>query len=183
MSKPKPVNWELIESTELYTLVSDLISKYHRGQGESDLTSLSFVLMWRHNIKPDRDNYIVLSDVSKSSDKMRELRPHDVVIGINKDAWESMSNSDKCVVIDSQLERVAVCLDKEGNPKEDEQSRIIYRLRRQEALTGLADGRAHDDTMTRRHGKTLSEVHQSVLDKLFADKIEQNSYVDTQMKG
>lgn len=183
MSKPKPVNWELIESTELYTFVSDLIMRYHRGQDEADLTNLSFVLMWRYNIKPDRDNYILLADVSKSSDKMRELRPHDVVISINKDAWESMSDSDKCVIIDSQLERVAVCLDKEGNPKEDEQSRTIYRLRRQEALTGLADGRAHDDTMTRRHGKTLAEVHKSVYDKLFGNEIERNSYADTQMKG
>lgn len=175
MSKPKPVNWELIEDTGLYTFVTNLVSQYHRGQTEADLTNLLFVLMWRHNIKPDQDGYILLADVTKSSDKARELRPHDVIIGINKCAWEILDDTDKCIVIDSQLERIAVCVDKEGNPKEDEQARQIYRLRRQEVLD--------DQTMMRRHGRTIAEVRQLVFDKLFDNGIEENSYVDTQMKG
>lgn len=174
MSKPKPVNWELIEDTDLYAFVHDLLAKYHRGNDEADLTNLSPVLMWRHNLKPDQDGYILLSDITKSSDKARELRPHDVIIGINRDAWEFLDDAQKSVVIDSQLERVAICLDKDGNIKEDDQSRMIYRLRRNEVLD--------DATMLRRHGKTLSEVRQFVFDKLNEGQVEKNSYVDNQIK-
>lgn len=179
MSKPKPVNWELIEDNslggaELYAFVYDLIKKYHQGNAEADLMNLSVVLMWRHNVKPDKDGYILLSDVTKSSDKARELRPHDVIIGLNKHAWELLDDAQKSVVVDSQLERIAVCLDKDDNPKEDDQSRPIYRLRRNEVLD--------DQTMLRRHGKTVAEVRQFVFDKLNEGQAEKNSYVDNQIK-
>lgn len=177
MSKPKPVNWHLIDTTtrqdsEMYELVNSIKTQYHNG--DRQLSDLNFVLMWRHNIKPDQDGYIVLADVSKSSDKMRELRPHDVIIGINKMTWDLLDDNQKKVVIDSQLERIVLCLDKEGNPKEDDKYRRIYRLKRSEVLD--------DQNMVRRHGSSMSQVQDYVFDKLNGS-VEQNSYADKIING
>ena len=173
MAKPKPVNWQLIEERELYEMTQELITKFHGGKGDHNIEDVNCILMWRHNVKQDQDGYILLADVSKSSDKMRELRPHDVVIGINKDAWSILDEDQKKVVIDSQLERIAICVDKEGEPKEDDQSRFLYRLRRLEVID--------DHTMSRRHNMTINDVQQYVFDKFNTGNAEEGSYVAEQL--
>lgn len=173
MAKPKPVNWELIEEPELYDFVEELVTKYHGGDEATSIEGVNYVIMWRHNVKQDADNYILLADVSKSSDKMRELRPHDVVIGINKDAWSILDDQQKKVVIDSQLERIAVCVDKNGDAKEDDRSRNLYRLRRLEVMD--------DHTMQRRHSMTIHEVQEYVFDKFNTGDAEEGSYVAEQL--
>lgn len=165
--KPKPVNWELITNHPLYQMVQDLIDKYHGGK--DSINGVNFVLMWRHNVKPDQDGYVYIADVTKSSDKMRELRPHDIVIGLNKIAWELLDQNQQELIIDCQLERIAVCVDKEGNQKEDDKARTIYRLRRLETID--------DNTMLRRHGMALSDVQQFVSNKLTLGEAEEGSYV------
>lgn len=177
MTKPKPVNWELIDTNQaedsaLYQFVNDLKTKYHSGT--NGLSDLNFVLMWRHNIRPDQDGYVLLADISKSSDKMRELRPHDVVIGINKVAWQLLSETQRKLIIDMQLERVVVCLDKEDNPKEDDRSRLVYRLKRQEVID--------EQIMSRRHNTTLSQVQEYISNRLSGD-FDKGSYVDQALNG
>lgn len=177
MTKPKPVNWELIdndttEDQELYRFVDQIKNEYHSGN--NGLQQLNIVLMWRHNVRPDQDGYIMLADISKSSDKMRELRPHDVILGINKSAWRLMSETQKKVVIDTQLERVVVTLDKSNNPKEDDRSRLVYRLKRMEVID--------EHTMTRRHNMTICKVQEFVYDKLKGD-FAKDSYVDKVLNG
>lgn len=171
MPKPKPVNWQLIENQdETYEFVGELLGKYHNG--DKDIGGVNFVLMWRHNVKMDADNYVVLSDITKSSDQARELRPHDVIIGINKDTWSVLDATQRAVVIDSQLERLAVCLDKGGDPKEDDQSRTIYRLRRLEVMD--------EATLQRRHGMTMQDVQEYIYDQLNTGGAEEGSYVAEQ---
>lgn len=177
MSKPKPVNWELIdnqssEANDPYKLLDNIKNKYHSGPNK--LNDLNIVLMWRHNVRPDQDGYILIADISKSSDKMRELRPHDVIIGINKAAWRLLSDDQKQVVLDTQLERVVICMDQADNPKEDDRSRLIYRLRRVEVLD--------DQTMKRRYNMTMSDVHEYVFNRLKGD-FAKNSYVDKIING
>jgi hypothetical protein len=172
MPKPKPVNWKLIESdNELYDFVQDLITKYHGG--DKGIDGVSFVLMWRFNVKQDPDGFIWLADITKSADKYRELRPHDIIIGINKDAWSTLDPAQKAVLIDCQLERVAVSLDKKGEIKEDDQSRTIYRLRNPHVV--------EDETIRRRHGIILSEVHEHVFEKFNACGAEEGSYIAEQL--
>ncbi len=174
MSKPKPVNWELIEAnnTEIYDLIQGVIHQYHSGQNRLD--DLNYVLMWRHNVKPDQDGYIILAEVSKSSDKMRELRPHDVIIGINKAAWSWLSEVQKRLVVDYQLERIVQCLDKEDQPKEDDRSRLVYRLKRMEVID--------DQTMMRRHNMNIYQVQEYILHKLKGE-FTSNSYVGKILQG
>jgi len=170
--KPKAVNWELAEEPEIYRLVAGLVKQYHGGKNSID--NVNYIVMWRHNVKQDQDGFIPLADITKSNDKVRELRPHDVIIGINKDAWSIMDDNQQQVVIDCQLERIAICLDKENNPKEDDRSRDIYRLRRLEVLD--------DHTMTRRHGITIHDVQEFVYSKFNEGDAEKGSYVADQLE-
>jgi len=172
--KPKPVNWDIIEEDELYDFVAGLVTKYHGGDGDTNLEDVNFVLMWRYNIRQDQDGYIMLTSISKSSDMVRELRPHDIVIGINKEAWGLLSENQRKIVIDCQLERIAVSVDKgSGEPKEDERGRRIFRLRRMEVLD--------DHTMQRRHGATTSEVREFIFNKFNTGDAEEGSYVAEQL--
>jgi hypothetical protein len=166
MSKPKPVNWGLIEDSDLYKMVQDLIEQYHGG--EKGIVGVNFVLMWRYNIKIDPDGYVLLASITKSSDQVRELRPHDVIIGINKDAWGVLNDTHKKVVIDSQLERIAVCFDKSDKIKEDDLGRVIYRLRKSQVVD--------EGTLKRRHGLSLLEV-QDYIHSQFVKEAEEGSYV------
>jgi len=168
MSKPKPVNWEMIDSSSpdnggLYDLCETLIRQFHSG--EKGIEGVNCFFMWRHNIKPDQDGFVYLADVTKSSDKVRELVPHDFIIGVNKLVWNLLDDKQKSILIDSQLERIAKCVDKDGNPKEDDKARQLYRLRRLEVLD--------DHTMHRRHAMTLNDVQQFAFDhyqKLFKEE-------------
>lgn len=176
MPKPKPVNWGLIDNnnnSELYDFVNEILRKYHGG--EKGIEGVNFLLMWRYNIKTDQDGYILLSSITKSSDQARELYPHDVIIGLNKDAWSILDDQQKAVVIDSQLERIAICYDKNGDIREDDQSRTIYRLRRTELLDEL--------TLQRRHGLTLHEVQEYVHDKFEKAGAEEGSYIADVLSG
>ena len=171
MPKPKLVNWQIIEETEFYDRVGDLIQQYHSG--DKSIEGVNFILMWRLNVKMDQDDYVLLTDITRSPDKMRELRPHDVVIGINKDAWSFLDEAQQAVVLDAQLERIAVCLDKEDNPKEDDRSRTVYRLRRPEVLD--------EATLQRRHGMTMQDVQEFIHDKFSTGDAEEGSYVAEQL--
>ena len=173
MTKPKPVNWELINNNDaigkpIYELTDKLIKQYY-SVGTTSLENLGIVIMWRHNVKPDIDGFLLLSDISKSPDKVRELMPHDMVIGVNKMAWDLLNDQQKAVVIDTQLDRVAVCLSKDGEPKEDDKFRLIYRLRRIE----LAD----DEKMLKRHGTTMANTQEYILEKMLG-AYEKGSYFD-----
>lgn len=165
MPKPKPVNWQLIEEQELYDHTNELIEKYH-----GNIQGVYCILMWRHNLKMDPDGYIPIADISKSPDKVRELRPHDFIIGLNKDAWSVLEPHHQTAIIDAQLERIALCFDKEGNPKEDDLSRPVYRLKRSEIID--------DHTLQKRHGTTLQEIQEYVHDKFTNINAEKGSYID-----
>jgi len=156
MAKPKPVNWQLIEDQQLYQFVQDIIDKHHSGS--KNIQGINFVLMWKHNIRQDKDEYIVLADITKSADKYRELRPHDIIIGINKKAWQFLDENQQAALIDTQLERVAVSLDKEGNPKEDDYARTIYRLKRSEVID--------NETISRRHGSNIEEIQEYIRSQI-----------------
>lgn len=130
MSKPKPVNWQIIESTSpVSDMILNLMEKYH-----SEIEGVVIVPMWRHGLKLDPDGFIMLAEIYKSADKYRELREHDLILGINKQVWDLISDHEKYAVIDSQLERIALVTDKEGNPKEDDRSRQIYRIKKEQVV-------------------------------------------------
>jgi len=176
MSKPKPVNWELIENTDnpqLYTLVNGLIQKYHSGQ--EGILGVNIMLMWQFNIKPDQDGHIKVASITKSTDKNRELRDHDVIIGINKGTWEIMEQHQKEATIDNLLERIAVSKDSNDNPKEDDKSRIIYRLKNPETVVS--------SIIQRRHNTTVLEIQEFLIEKMETAGAEKGSYIYNNLSG
>lgn len=155
MSKPKAVNWQLIEASsnpELYDIVNDLTEKYH-----PDLISSTVILMWRMNWKIDQDNYVPLATIIKSNDMYRELVPHDLILGLNFELWDFLDNNQKKAIIDDQLERVAVSRDKQDNIRIDENGRKIYRLKREQL--------DRDGNVLRRHNISLNDIYNYVATK------------------
>lgn len=175
MAKPKAVNWTLInnqseDDIEIYTLMSDLMMKFH-----DEVKGAVIILMWRHNLKLDPDNYIDLADVQRTNDKFRELREHDFIIGLNKDAWSFLDDQQKLVVVDSQLERIALSKDKEGEAKEDDRSRVIYRLKKEQVVD--------EETLVRRHGLAFSDVMNHVCERMTTVDAEEGSHVANVLEG
>ncbi len=173
MPKQKPVNWQLIEDPKIYNQLQDLINKYH--QGKNTINGVNIILMWKYNIKPDQDEYLQLADITKSPDKIRELRPHDIIIGLNKTAWELTTPAQQDTILDTQLERIAISTDKQDNPKEDDQGRTIYRLRKPQTTP--------NETIQKRHGTTTEEIMHQINQKLtpLSQQAQPGSYIHTQL--
>lgn len=156
MPKPKPVNWKFAYSEdhpELYQMVSDLVSKYH-----PDLKNAIFLVMWRSNWKLDPDKYIPIAVISKTNDLYRELREHDFIIGLNREMWDFLDQAQKEAVLDNQLERAVISMDKDGNPKEDDCGRTVYRLRK-EHIEGFG-------CIQRRHKLNIPDIQEYIASKL-----------------
>lgn len=155
--KPKQVNWQIIPrvstGVEPYDILDDLTTTFH-----DDIKGVVIVLMWRHNAKIDADNYLELSSISKTPDKHRELQEHDFIIGLNKEIWDMLDIDQKKIVIDAQLQRIAVAEDKDGEPREDDRSRVVYRLRRDEIST--------PEVQRRRHGAALGDVVDHIVSRI-----------------
>lgn len=156
MSKPKPVNWSLIsQEDDEYTMLSEILRLYH-----GDLTELgvSIVLMWRTGWKIDADKYLVLADISKTADKYRELREHDFIIGLNRDSWGMIDEQQRIAVMDTQVSRIAISTNRDGDPKEDDRSRYIFRLKREQSL--------NQELLMARHGMTQDDVVDFVVSRI-----------------
>lgn len=165
MAKPKSVNWQMVDGSEnIYETVRDLITRYHADT----LEQLNFIIMWRYNNKMDKDGYIFINDITKSSDKVRELYEHDVIIGINKDIWEMLEQHERGAVIDTLLERITINCNKNGDPKEDDRSRILYRLRKSEIVC--------HDTIYRRFNTNITHIQDRIRNKLEENLPEKGSY-------
>jgi hypothetical protein len=67
-----------------------------------------------------------------------------------------------------------VCLDKDGKPKEDDRSRLIYRLKRVEVID--------ERLMLGRHNTTMDKVHEYVYNKI-KGQFETDSYADKIIGG
>ena len=158
--KPKAVNWDLItretDSYDVYKMLDDLMAKFHQ-----DIQGVIIVIMWRHNLKIDVDGHVQLADISRTADKYRELHEHDFILGLNKDTWSMLDDSEKRTVMDSQLNRIAISTDQDGEPKEDDRSRTVYRTKKEQVT--LAD---NESTLTRRHGHSMAEIQNKVASKM-----------------
>lgn len=133
--KKKPVNVKILErehagrTTTAYKILDDLIEDHH-----DHLTDAKIAIAWRFGWKPDVDGRLKLCSVKKGSDLDRELHQHDFVILLNHEAWnESRFSEDQMrALIDHALCRCEVSRDANGEPKIDENNRVVYRIRHPE---------------------------------------------------
>jgi hypothetical protein len=126
--KPKKINFQLIPKTNAaYDILEEVRSEYHE-----ELEHAKIALAWRKTTKPDVDGRLVLGRCVKSSDLQRELVDWDFVIVLNREVWENdeFTLKKKEALIDHELCHAARAVDKDGEDKEDEKGRPVWRVRK-----------------------------------------------------
>ncbi len=130
-SRPKRVNYELIDPLpfEMDDVLLRLIREHHQHLEEARIG-----LAWRKELKPDVDGRVSAGQTNICSDLDREKAPYDVVVVLNKTAWEDWSADAREAVLDHFLCRVQIRKDREGEPRRDERGRLCYRKRKPEVV-------------------------------------------------
>jgi hypothetical protein len=131
--KPKAINFELIppmdgsHEPEPYRILREIRDKHH-----PDLWQANIALAWRKNFKRDVDGHLVLGRCVKASDLNRECAPYDFVILLNREVWQDSEflPEKKRALVDHELCHAARAHGKDGEPKEDERGRPIWRMRK-----------------------------------------------------
>jgi hypothetical protein len=130
--KPKKVTYELIPRDDLigapiYGLLESLIVEHH-----DELRHARVAIAWCTSWKADVDGRLTLGKCRKASDLDRELSAFDFVILLNRDFWQStiVGSDQRIALLDHELCHARVALDEQGEPKEDERGRIVYRIRK-----------------------------------------------------
>lgn len=109
-----------------YRIMESLIEKHH-----SHLKDAKIVIAWRFGWKADADGRTKLGQAKKGSDLDRELHDHDFVILLNHDRWNmaNFTESQMEALLDHELCHCQVSKDANGEPKTDENGRVVYRMR------------------------------------------------------
>lgn len=148
-AKPKPVKVRLIPREprpgeeppgDPYGLLDDLVGRWH-----DDLAEARIALVWKYDLKADKDGRLELGKAKKCSDSDRELGAYDLAIFLNYTAWVMFEEPQRRALLDYELCHCAVTMDEvTGEPKQDERGRPVYRTRKHD-VTEFRD-------VVRRHG-------------------------------
>jgi len=131
--KRKKVTVELLERkhagkvTEAYRIMEELVEKHH-----SQIKDAKLAIAWRFGWGADPDGHLRLADCKKGSDLDRSMHGYDFVFLVNHEAWNQgrLDEQQKRLLIDHQLCHAAVCMDSNGEPKQDEKGRQVFRKRK-----------------------------------------------------
>lgn len=129
--KIKPINYKYISRTdpsydsEIYKMIDEITGKYY-----PDLVNASIIVIKRVNTKPDLDGYAVVAEIKKSTDLMKELLEHDLMMIIHDSIWDTLAPDSKMCALDTELSRAVISTDKSGAYKQDEAGRFVWRLKR-----------------------------------------------------
>lgn len=109
-----------------YTLLEQAIANWH-----PDLATAKFCLAWNYGwAQQDGDKgKAQLGSVQKCSDLYRQLTDYDWVIYLNPEVWRNghVTDETRMAILDHCLCYIVLDLDKEGEPKTDENGRQLYR--------------------------------------------------------
>ncbi len=158
-AKPKVVNYELVPESQVepYKLLEQVRRKWH-----SELVDARIALAWRKRLKRDKDGHLMLGRCVKVSDLQRELMPYDFILVLNREVWEDpeFGKDKKMALLDHELCHATVAVDKDGEEKEDERGRGVFRMRKHD----IEEFRA----VVERHGcykRDLEAFAQALLKK------------------
>lgn len=126
----KKLNYKLLaraDFKETYALLDKLIGAHHPELAEAKID-----LAWRFGFKEDKDGRLVLGRCKKCSDLDREAHDLDFIIILNHEFWNNAQTSDaqRAALLDHELCHAAVSLDEQGEEKQDEHGRYVYRVRK-----------------------------------------------------
>jgi hypothetical protein len=129
VGKVKAINYSLIEDkdSEPYRILRDLVAQHH-----TDVAEANFAVAYRHGWKADKDGKLVLGKCQKASDLSRELADYDFIIILNSEVWNSpeFGHAEKVALMDHELSHAAVATDENGEAKQDDRGRLVYRVRK-----------------------------------------------------
>lgn len=133
------------DPAEPYGILDRVVAEWHEP-----LHKASIALAWMLDVKPDRDDHLVLGKCKKASDLDREFREFDIVILLNAKAWRELNEKQRTALIDHELCHATPSLDKNGEVILDERDRICYRTRKHDIEEFHA--------VVKRHGMYLSDL-------------------------
>lgn len=131
-----------------------------RKKSHTSIKRAKIALAWRIALKPDRDGHLVLGMCKRASDLQRELADWDFVILLNKEVWKDkeFTTDKKMALLDHELCHAAPALTRDGEHKQDERGRYVWRIRKHdiEEFQGIVE----------RHGcykRDLEEFAEALL--------------------
>lgn len=113
--------------TEPYRIMEELIDKHH-----AHLTDVKIAIAWRFGWGANADGLMTMGRTKKCGDLDRELAAYDFVILLNHEAWNrgGLNTAHQTALIDHELCHAEVTMDTNGEPKRDEEGRLVCRIRR-----------------------------------------------------
>lgn len=162
--KPKKINYSLIDRDDemgkknsVYKRLDGIVRAHHH-----DLIDARIALAWRYDVKPDQDGHVELGKCRKASDLDRQLHNYDFVILLNYTFWQSTDVEDqqRDALLDHELCHAAVALDEDGEIKQDEGGRTVYRIRKHDV--------EEFNAIVKRHGlwtHQLQAIAKNIIDK------------------
>ncbi|HUX01769.1 MAG TPA: putative metallopeptidase [Phycisphaerae bacterium] len=156
MGKPKPVTVELIEENDSsgeralpYRILDEFVRTHHPHLAEAKIA-----LAWNDAWAEDADGKVQLGQAKKASDLDRELHGHDLVILLNRSWWNQFQPEQQRALMDHELCHCEVAKDDDGETKQDEKGRIVYRIRKHDV--------EEFREVVARHGVWKSDLEQFV---------------------
>jgi hypothetical protein len=123
----KKVPYKLIdrnENPEVYELMDELIAAHHPDLASADAR---IALAWRLGWKPSSGK-LKLGMCRLAADIDAALHGYDFIILLNSEVWKEFSDTQRRALLDHELCHAGVCKDKEGEIKQDENSRAVFGL-------------------------------------------------------
>ena len=167
--KPKPVTVELVkrtrdgEVTMPYRIMERIAEEHHPHLGDAKIA-----IAYKSGWKADTDGRVKLVAVRKGSDLDRDMHGYDFVVILNRELWNASDFNDeqRDAIMDHALCHCEVQRGVDGEPKEDERKRTVYRIRH-------PDIHEYKDVVA-RHG-----LYMSSLEEFAASAIAFNKGADT----
>ncbi len=112
--------------TQPYRIMEDYVAKHH-----SHLKEARIALAWKKGWKQDADGRLQLGQAKKASELDWAMHKFDLVILLNHEAWDKgLDDKAKEADMDHRLAHFKVTADTDGEPKKDDEGRILYRIRK-----------------------------------------------------
>jgi len=113
--------------TEPYRIMEGLIEKHHQH-----LQDVKIAIAWRFGWAANADGLMTMGRAKKCTDLDRQLAEFDFVLLLNHEAWNKggLNEKQRLALIDHELCHCEVTMDSNGEPKFNEDGRLVCRIRK-----------------------------------------------------
>jgi hypothetical protein len=126
---------------EIYKMMEQLVADHHKH-----LKDAKIAIAWCYTWKEDKNGRLKIGDAKKASEIDRQLHGVDLIILINDTTWNhsTFTQEQRLALMDECLCRLDISRDEEGQPRLDENGKIVY-VKTKPDMVGFTD-------VIRRHG-------------------------------